>query len=344
MLADLPGTDPARRHELVLLGAHLDSWAAGTGATDDGAGVVIEMEAMRILKAVGVRPRRTIRLALWTGEEQGALGSLAYVNRHVATIPRATTPAALQVMEFLRRRSGPIVPKTEHTRISAVFTLDAGGARIRGVSVGSRALVPLFQSWIAPLRDLGVTTVSPNSDCGGDCTPFADAGLPIPVFTHDPLDYETRTHHANMDVYEYLHEDDLTQGRDRARLGGVQRCRARRNAPAAAVGQLLRNSPASSFVVRKVRSISDSATPERFPNMRRGATLSLLFAKLLSLLARPPDAWAQETTAATEWYSCRHLSAVRSPCPVSSRQHCPGRRAAKRPRQRVEMGAPRVCR
>lgn len=211
VLADLPGTDPTRRDELVLVGAHLDSWAAGTGATDDGAGVVIGMEAMRILKAVGVRPRRTIRLALWTGEEQGALGSLGYVNRHVATIPRATTAAALQVMEFLRRRSGPVVPKAEHTRISAVFTLDAGGGRIRGVSVGSRALVPLFQSWIAPLRDLGVTMVSPNSDCGGDCTPFADAGLPTPVFTHDPLDYETRTHHTNMDVYEYLHEDDLRQ-------------------------------------------------------------------------------------------------------------------------------------
>lgn len=211
VLADLPGTDPTRRDELVLIGAHLNSWTAGTGATDDGAGVVIGMEAIRVLKAVGVRPRRTIRLALWTGEEQGALGSLAYVNRHVAATPRATTPGALQVMKFLRRRSGPIVPKAEQTRISAVFTLDAGGGRIRGVSVGSRALVPLFQSWIAPLRDLGVTMVSPNSDYGGDCAPFADAGLPIPVFTHDPLDYETRTHHTNMDVYEYLHEYDLRQ-------------------------------------------------------------------------------------------------------------------------------------
>lgn len=128
-----------------------------------------------------------------------------------AAIPRATTPAALQVMAFLRRRTGPIVPKAEHPGISAVFTVDAGGGRIRGVSVGSRTLVPLFQSWIAPLRDLGVTMVSPNSDCGGDCKPFADAGLPVPVFTHDPLDYETRTHHTNMDTYEYLQEDDLKQ-------------------------------------------------------------------------------------------------------------------------------------
>lgn len=211
VLADLTGADATLRDELVLIGAHLDSWAAGTGATDDGAGVVIGMEAIRILKASGARPKRTIRLALWTGEEQGALGSLAYVNRHVAAIPRATTPAALQVLEFLRRRSGPIVPKAEHAKISAVFTLDAGGGRIRGVSVGRRALVPLFRSWVAPLRDLGVTMVSPHSDCGGDCMPFADAGVPIPVFTHDPLDYETRTHHTNMDTFEYLHEDDLKQ-------------------------------------------------------------------------------------------------------------------------------------
>ena len=211
LLAEIPGIDPARQDESVMVGAHLDSWAAGTGATDDGAGVIIAMEAMRILRALDVRPRRTIRLALWTGEEQGALGSLGYVARHLATVPRAVTPEALRVPAFLRRRTGPILPKAGHARISAIFTLDAGGGRIRGVSVGHAGLVPIFKSWMDPLRDLGVTMVSPNSDCGGDCRPFAEVGIPALVFRHDPLDYSTRTHHTNMDAYEYLVPEDLRQ-------------------------------------------------------------------------------------------------------------------------------------
>jgi carboxypeptidase Q len=211
VLAEIPGVDPVRKDQIVMAGAHLDSWAAGTGATDDGAGVLIGMEAMRILRAIGLQPRRTIRLALWTGEEQGALGSLGYVNTHVATVPRATTDAAMAVPEFLRRRAGPITFKAGHAQISAIFTLDAGGGRIRGVSVGTPALAAIFEPWVASLRDLGMTMVSPNSDCGGDCRPFAEVGLPTPVFTHDPLDYETRTHHTNMDTYEHLIPDDLRQ-------------------------------------------------------------------------------------------------------------------------------------
>jgi len=211
VLAEIPSVDPVRKDQVVMVGAHLDSWAAGTGATDDGAGVLIAMEAMRILRVIGVQPRRTIRVALWTGEEQGALGSLGYVKTHVATVPRATTDSAMAVPEFLRRRAGPIVFKTEHARISAIFTLDAGGGRIRGVSVGTQALVAIFEPWVAPLRDLGMTMVSPGTDCGGDCRPFAEVGLPTPVFKHDPLDYDTRTHHTNMDTYEHLIPDDLRQ-------------------------------------------------------------------------------------------------------------------------------------
>ena len=211
VLAEIPGVDPVRKDQVVMVGAHLDSWAAGTGATDDGAGVLIAMEAMRILRAIGVQPRRTIRVALWTGEEQGALGSLGYVKTHVAAVPRATTDAAMAVPEFLRRRAGPITFKPEHSRISAVFTLDAGGGRIRGVSVGTQALAAIFEPWVAPLRDLGMTMVSPRTDCGGDCRPFAEVGLPTPVFRHDPLDYDTRTHHTNMDTYEHLIPDDLRQ-------------------------------------------------------------------------------------------------------------------------------------
>jgi carboxypeptidase Q len=211
VLAEIPGGDPVRKDQVVMVGAHLDSWAAGTGATDDGAGVLIAMEAMRILRATGVQPRRTIRVALWTGEEQGALGSLGYVNTHVAAVPRATTDAAMAVPEFLRRRAGPIVFKPEHSRISAIFTLDAGGGRIRGISVGTPALAAIFEPWVAPLRDLGMTMVSARTDCGGDCRPFAEVGLPTPVFKHDPLDYDTRTHHTNMDTYEHLIPEDLRQ-------------------------------------------------------------------------------------------------------------------------------------
>jgi carboxypeptidase Q len=212
VLGEIPGVDPARRDQVVMVGAHLDSWAAGTGATDDGAGVLIAMEAMRLLRAVGVQPRRTIRIALWSGEEQGALGSLDYVKRHIATAPRATTPDALRVPELMRRRSGPMVPKADHARLSALFTLDAGGGRIRGISVGANpALVPMFKQWSAPLEELGMTMVAARSDCGGDCRPFAEAGIPALVFRHDPLDYDTRTHHTNMDTYEHLIPDDLRQ-------------------------------------------------------------------------------------------------------------------------------------
>ena len=211
VFGEIPGVDPQRKDQVVMVAAHLDSWAAGTGATDDGAGVVIAMEAMRILNTLQVKPKRTIRIALWTGEEQGALGSLEYVKRHVAAIPRAETPAQLLVPEFFRRITGPIAPRSEHARLSAVYNVDAGGGKIRGVSVGSGTLVPLFQQWIAPLHDLGMTMVSARSDCGGDCRPFADAGIPTPIFRQDPLDYSSRTHHTNMDTFEHLLADDVRQ-------------------------------------------------------------------------------------------------------------------------------------
>jgi Zn-dependent M28 family amino/carboxypeptidase len=208
---EIAGVDSAHKDEVVMVTAHLDSWAAGTGATDDGAGVVIAMEAMRILNALQVQPRRTIRIALWTGEEQGALGSRAYIARHLATVPLATTPAQLKIPEFLRRVAGPIVPAPDHARLSAVYNLDAGGGRIRGISVGNPALVPIFQQWVAPLQDLGMTLVASRSDCGGDCAGFARVGIPTPSFKQDPLDYDTRTHHTNMDTYEHLIPEDLRQ-------------------------------------------------------------------------------------------------------------------------------------
>jgi carboxypeptidase Q len=212
LLADTPGVDERRRDEVVMITAHLDSWAVGTGATDDGAGVVIAMEAMRILNALRVRPARTIRIALWTGEEQGLLGSLAYLRRHIAEVQFAATPEQLRIPEAMRQRVGPIVTKPDHARLSAVYNVDLGAGRIRGVGVsGNAALVPIFQQWIAPLRDLGLTLVTMRPRCAGDCRPFADAGIPTPGVIQDPLEYDTRTHHTNSDTYERLIPEDLRQ-------------------------------------------------------------------------------------------------------------------------------------
>jgi len=167
---------------------------------------------MRILNALRVRPNRTIRVALWTGEEQGLLGSLAYVKRHVAAIPRATTPAQLLMPEFARQRTGRLEPKSDHARLSAVYNIDLGAGRIRGVGLsGNPALVPIFEQWIAPLRDLGVTLVTLRPRCAGDCRPFAEAGIPTPGVIQDPLEYDTRTHHTNSDTYDRLVPDDLRQ-------------------------------------------------------------------------------------------------------------------------------------
>jgi Zn-dependent M28 family amino/carboxypeptidase len=212
VLADIPGVDARDKDEVVMISAHLDSWAAATGATDDGAGVVIAMEAMRILNALRIRPSRTIRIALWTGEEQGLLGSLAYVTRHIADLPRASTPAQLLMPEFARRRVGPAVPKPDHARLSAIYNVDLGAGRIRGVGVaGNAALVPIFEQWIAPLRDLGVTLVTLRPRCAGDCRPFEQAGIPSPGVIQDPLEYDTRTHHTNSDTYDRLVPEDLRQ-------------------------------------------------------------------------------------------------------------------------------------
>jgi carboxypeptidase Q len=212
VLADIPGVDARHKDEVVMVSGHLDSWAAATGATDDGAGVVIAMEAMRILNALGVRPARTIRIALWTGEEQGLLGSLAYVKRHIADLSYDTTPGQLQIPEAMRRRVGPVSPKPEHARLSAIYNVDLGGGRIRGVGVaGNEALVPIFEQWIAPLRDLGVTLVTLRPRCAGDCRPFEQAGIPSPGVIQDPLEYDTRTHHTNIDTYDRLVPEDLRQ-------------------------------------------------------------------------------------------------------------------------------------
>ncbi len=193
VLAEIPGNDPSLTTEIVMLGAHLDSWHAGTGATDDAAGCVAVLEAVRLLRELDIPLRRTLRVALWSGEEQGLLGSRAYVKNHFAD---AETARKLE----------------DYERLSAYFNLDNGSGKIRGIYLqGNDAVRPIFEDFIAPIRDLGVTAVTIRNTGGTDHIPFDAVGLPGFQFIQDPLDYETRTHHSNMDVYEHVSIPDLRQ-------------------------------------------------------------------------------------------------------------------------------------
>ncbi len=211
-IAEIPGTDPKLKDQVVMLGGHLDSWIAGTGATDNGAGTIVAMEAVRILEALGVKPRRTIRIALWTGEEQGIFGSMGYVKQHFGSAPLSTAPDQLALPEFMRRAAGPLEVKPEHKFISAYFNVDNGTGKIRGVYLqGNAAIAPIFAQWIAPLKDLGVTTLTMRNTGGTDHLSFDAVGIPGFQFIQDDLDYETRTHHSNQDVVERLQPSDLKQ-------------------------------------------------------------------------------------------------------------------------------------
>ena len=211
-VAEIPGTDPKLKEQVVMVGGHLDSWIAGTGATDNGAGTVVAMEAMRILKALDVKPRRTIRIALWTGEEEGIFGSKGYCTIHFGSAATATTPDQMQLPEFMRRAAGPLVVKPEQKLISAYFNVDNGTGKIRGVyTQGNAAIAPIFAQWIAPLKDLGVTTITNRNTGGTDHLSFDAVGIPGFQFIQDMLDYESRTHHSNEDVVERLQPADLKQ-------------------------------------------------------------------------------------------------------------------------------------
>jgi carboxypeptidase Q len=211
-VAEIPGTDPKLKDQIVMLGGHLDSWIAGTGATDNGAGTIVAMEAVRILKALDIKPRRTIRIALWTGEEQGLFGSKGYVKQHFGSAPLSTAPDQVVLPEFMRRAAGPLDVKPEQKLISGYFNVDNGSGKIRGVYLqGNAAIAPIFAQWIAPLKDLGVTTISMRDTGGTDHLSFDAAGIPGFQFIQDELDYETRTHHSNQDVVERLQPADLKQ-------------------------------------------------------------------------------------------------------------------------------------
>jgi Zn-dependent M28 family amino/carboxypeptidase len=190
-VGDIPGTDLAS--EVVLLGAHFDSHAFATGATDNATGSTAMLEAARIIKTLGLKPRRTIRVALWGGEEQGLLGSRAYALAHFGD------PQTMQL-------------KPEHAKLAAYFNLDNGTGKIRGIWMQSNLAVrPIFEQWIAPLQDLGVTILGPRSVSSTDHVSFDNLGLPGFQFVQDRLEYNARTHHSNMDTYDRIQRDDMVQ-------------------------------------------------------------------------------------------------------------------------------------
>jgi hypothetical protein len=212
IVAEIPGTDPKLKDEVVMVGGHLDSWASGTGATDNGAGTVVAMEVMRILNTLQVKPRRTIRVALWTGEEEGEFGSYGYVKQHFGNVPLSTAPDQLKLPEWIRKPAGPVQLKPDQQKISGYFNVDNGTGKIRGVYLQENAAIaPIFAQWIEPLNDLGVTTLTMRNTGGTDHEAFDAVGIPGFQFIQDPLDYGSRTHHSNMDTYERLQSEDLAQ-------------------------------------------------------------------------------------------------------------------------------------
>jgi carboxypeptidase Q len=212
-VAEIPGTD--LKDEIVMLGGHLDSWHAGTGATDNAAGCSVGMEAVRILKTLDLKPRRTIRIALWSGEEEGLMGSRAYVKAHFGESQGGGmglgggggggggggAPPQLKVTK-----------KADYDKFSAYFNLDNGTGKVRGVYLqGNEAVRPIFRQWLMPFREMGASTLSISNTGGTDHLSFDAIGLPGFQFIQDEIEYDTRTHHSNQDVFDRIQADDMKQ-------------------------------------------------------------------------------------------------------------------------------------
>jgi carboxypeptidase Q len=225
-IAEIPGTD--LKDEIVMLGGHMDSWHSGTGATDNAAGVSVAMEAVRIIQALGLKPRRTIRVGLWSGEEQGLLGSRAYVAENFGSMQNPATSAAPAIGganngmgggagngngNGATPTAGPtLVTKPAYEKLSAYFNLDNGTGKIRGVYLqGNEGVRSLFRQWLAPFRDMGATTLSISNTGGTDHLAFDGIGLPGFQFIQDEIEYDTRTHHSNQDVFDRIQADDMKQ-------------------------------------------------------------------------------------------------------------------------------------
>ena len=211
-IAEIPGTD--LKDQIVMLGGHMDSWQAGTGATDNGAGCAVALEAMRIIQSLGLKPRRTIRIALWTGEEEGLMGSRAYVAEHFGSRPGGgfggggfgggggTAPA----------EAPKLTTKPDYEKLSGYFNLDNGTGKIRGVYLqGNKDVGPIFAEWLKPFNDMGASTITINNTGGTDHQSFDGIGLPGFQFIQDEIEYDSRTHHSNMDVFDRIQADDMKQ-------------------------------------------------------------------------------------------------------------------------------------
>jgi len=208
-VAEIPGTD--LKDEVVMLGGHMDSWHSGTGATDNAAGVSVAMEAVRILKALDLKPRRTVRIALWSGEEEGLLGSRAYVKEHFGQLGDGNTTGGGP------GGGGPRPPaklttKPEYEKFSAYFNLDNGTGKVRGIYLqGNEGVRTVFRPWLAPFKDLGASTITVANTGGTDHQSFDGIGLPGFQFIQDVIEYDSRTHHSNQDVYDRIQPDDMKQ-------------------------------------------------------------------------------------------------------------------------------------
>ena len=210
ILAEIPGSDPGGAY--VMAGAHLDSWVAGDGAADNGAGSAVVMEAARILATLGVKPRRTIRFALWAGEEEGLLGSMAYVEKYLAT--RApTAPSETAIEHFFRwRYRFPITPRPGYKDLVAYFNIDNGSGRIHGIHTeGNVAATPLFKEWLQPFASMGASAVVASPTGGTDHVFMQAVGVPGYQFIQDPLDYGSRVHHSSIDTFDHLKAEDMRQ-------------------------------------------------------------------------------------------------------------------------------------
>jgi hypothetical protein len=207
-VAEIPGTDPALKDEVVMLGGHLDSWHSSTGATDNAAGCAVAMEAARIVLASGLKPRRTIRVALWSGEEQGLNGSREYVKQVFGEMKGAP-----QFGQANPNAPKPELVKTaEYDKLSAYYNLDNGTGKIRGVYLqGNAAVKPIFEAWLAPFADTGAKTLTILNTGGTDHLSFDRIGLPGFQFIQDEVEYDTRTHHSNQDNYDRIQADDMKQ-------------------------------------------------------------------------------------------------------------------------------------
>jgi hypothetical protein len=225
-IAEIPGTD--LKDEVVMLGGHMDSWHSGTGATDNAAGVAVAMEAVRIIQTLGLKPRRTIRIALWSGEEQGLLGSRAYVAEHFGSMQNPATSSVTPATgantagngngngngatQSQQRPAPVLVKKADYDKLSAYFNLDNGTGKIRGVYMqGNERVRSLFRQWLAPFKDMGANTLTISNTGGTDHLAFDAIGLPGFQFIQDEIEYDTRTHHSNQDVFDRIQADDMKQ-------------------------------------------------------------------------------------------------------------------------------------